>query len=78
MDNLGGVYLVLLVGSAVATIYGFIDWLYNVYKRSKRYHVSFKHQLKEDFRIVMNFSTNTRPSMDLISIYSGNNSVNGS
>ncbi|KAL5284003.1 GRIK3 family protein [Megaselia abdita] len=78
MDNLGGVYFVLLVGSVVATIYGFIDWLYNVYRRSKRYHVSFKEQLKEDFRVVMNFSANTRPSMDLISMYSRNNSPDGS
>lgn len=75
MPNLGGVYFVLLMGSIIATIYGVLEWLYNVHKKSKKYNVSFSEELKEEFRVVVDFSTATRAAKDMISMYSRNNSL---
>lgn len=34
MDNLGGVYLVLVVGCSVAIAYGILEWLFFVYRKA--------------------------------------------
>uniref|UniRef100_W8B651 Uncharacterized protein n=1 Tax=Ceratitis capitata TaxID=7213 RepID=W8B651_CERCA len=59
--NLGGVYFVLFVGSIFASIYGFVEWICHVYGTARRNKVSFKTELIEEFRFVMQCSGNTRP-----------------
>ncbi|XP_017466908.1 PREDICTED: glutamate receptor ionotropic, kainate 2 isoform X2 [Rhagoletis zephyria] len=59
--NLGGVYFVLFVGSIFASIYGLLEWICYVYGTARRNKVSFKTELIEEFRFVMQCSGNTRP-----------------
>lgn len=40
MDNLGGVFFVLMVGSLFATFVGFIEWIAIIYKRARQFKVS--------------------------------------
>lgn len=72
MDNLGGVYFVLAVGSVFATFYGLLEWLYHIFKRARRNRVSFMKKLKDEYKVITSFSTATRPSDDMISVYSSN------
>lgn len=43
MDNLAGVFLVLLVGSCCALLYGAISWVLFTIKKARHYHVSYHH-----------------------------------
>lgn len=39
LKNVGGVFYVLCVGSAFATLYGLLEWLFNIYLRSREFKV---------------------------------------
>lgn len=39
MENLNGVFYVLLVGSAFASLYGIVEWMIIIFLRAKRQNV---------------------------------------
>lgn len=41
MDNLAGVFIVLLVGSCGAILYGIVSWALFTVKKARHYNVSF-------------------------------------
>lgn len=75
MPHLGGVYLVLLVGSSIAGVCGLLDWLFFVFKKARHFKVRFMDALKEEFQIVIDFSNNTKIVSNTGSIYSKNSSL---
>ncbi|XP_055907858.1 glutamate receptor ionotropic, kainate 2-like [Eupeodes corollae] len=74
MPNLGGVYFVLLVGSLVAVACGILDWLFFVFRKARHYQVPFSEALVEEFKIVVDFSSDTKVVHSTGSIYSRNSS----
>ncbi|XP_055383679.1 glutamate receptor ionotropic, kainate 2-like [Condylostylus longicornis] len=76
MDNLGGVYFVLSIGSIIALFYGLVDWTVAVFRQSRKAHVPFKQEFKEEFKFVSqlnNFTKTVKPTT--ASSYSRNSSV---
>ncbi|XP_053945127.1 glutamate receptor ionotropic, kainate 2 isoform X1 [Anastrepha ludens] len=61
LSNLGGVYLVLIVGSCFGVLVAILEMVLGVKERSDENKVSFKTELIEEFRFVMQCSGNTRP-----------------
>nr|AKI28993.1 ionotropic receptor CG5621 [Bactrocera dorsalis] len=61
LSNLGGVYLVSIVGSCFGVLVAFLEMVLGVKERSDENKVSFKTELIEEFRFVMQCSGNTRP-----------------
>ncbi|XP_037948866.1 glutamate receptor ionotropic, kainate 2-like isoform X1 [Teleopsis dalmanni] len=59
--NLGGVYLVLVVGSALASVYGILEWLWSVYSTARSNKVSFKAELMDEIRFILRCSVNEKP-----------------
>ncbi|CAD7092220.1 unnamed protein product [Hermetia illucens] len=60
MANLGGVYFVLIVGSVLASVYGVIEWIYIIFRRSRAYSVPFKEELMDELKFVLKCSGNTK------------------
>ncbi|XP_055851575.1 glutamate receptor ionotropic, kainate 2-like [Episyrphus balteatus] len=75
MPNLGGVYLVLLIGTSVAAACGLLDWLLFVFRKARHYKVRFWDAFREEFLIVIDFSNNTKIVCSTGSIYSKNSSL---
>lgn len=42
MENLSGIYLVLIIGSILAFVFSFLYWCLFVYKKAKFYEVNNK------------------------------------
>ncbi|XP_073816653.1 glutamate receptor ionotropic, kainate 2-like [Musca autumnalis] len=70
MENLGGIYIVLIVGSGMAMIHGIISWICFVIKKARSHKVSLKAAFKEEFKFVLEFTTYTRDLKTSNSIYS--------
>lgn len=43
MDNMYGVFIVLMIGSAAASLFGFVEWLLIMYFKAKKYKVRHAH-----------------------------------
>ncbi|EDW96161.1 uncharacterized protein Dyak_GE25051 [Drosophila yakuba] len=70
VDNLSGIYVVLIIGSIISMIISILCWCFFVYKKAKNYAVPFCDALAEEFKIVIRFSENERPLKSAQSIYS--------
>ncbi|XP_067619829.1 glutamate receptor ionotropic, kainate 2-like isoform X8 [Eurosta solidaginis] len=70
LSNLGGVYLVLGVGSGLSLIYGVVMWFIYVARKARYYEVPFKAALIEEFRIAIDFGSNERLLKTVQSVYS--------
>lgn len=70
MDNLAGVFLVLLVGSACALFYGVISWVLFTINKARHYRVPLKEALKEEFEFLIDFNNYIRVLKSSASIYS--------
>ncbi|EDW49637.1 GM23173 [Drosophila sechellia] len=70
VDNLSGIYVVLVIGSIISIIISILCWCYFVYKKARNYEVPFCDALAEEFRIVIRFSENERLLKSAQSIYS--------
>uniref|UniRef100_A0A6P7GKP7 Glutamate receptor ionotropic, kainate 3-like isoform X3 n=1 Tax=Diabrotica virgifera virgifera TaxID=50390 RepID=A0A6P7GKP7_DIAVI len=60
LQNVGGVFLVLFVGSIMATIGSMIELTLYIYRKSKRDNISFKAEFKKEMRFFIQFKQNTR------------------
>ncbi|XP_030369659.1 glutamate receptor ionotropic, kainate 2 isoform X2 [Scaptodrosophila lebanonensis] len=58
--NLGGVFLVLIVGSCFASVYGLINCLLSIYAVARSNKVDFKAELIDELRFIMQCSGNTK------------------
>ncbi|KAL9893323.1 glutamate receptor ionotropic, kainate 2-like isoform 2-T2 [Glossina fuscipes fuscipes] len=70
MENLEGIYVVLLVGSGLALLHGIISWICFVIRKASNHKVSLKDAFTEEFKFVIDFSTYTRELKTSASIYS--------
>ncbi|KAH8310302.1 hypothetical protein KR044_000643, partial [Drosophila immigrans] len=70
MENLSGIYLVLIVGSIFSFVFSFFYWCLFVYKKAKFYEVPFCDALSEEFKIVISFAENERALKSAQSVYS--------
>ncbi|KAL7729989.1 hypothetical protein ACLKA6_009287 [Drosophila palustris] len=70
MENLSGIYAVLVVGSCLAFVLSFVYWCLFVYRKAKFYEVPFCDALSEEFKIVISFSENERALKSAQSVYS--------
>ncbi|XP_017856487.1 PREDICTED: glutamate receptor ionotropic, kainate 2 isoform X3 [Drosophila arizonae] len=58
--NLGGVYLVMFVGSCFASIYGLINCVLSSYWTARENKVNFKDELLDELRFIIQCSGNTK------------------
>ncbi|KAH8278398.1 hypothetical protein KR018_002389 [Drosophila ironensis] len=70
MDNLNGIYVVLVIGSVISIIVSVLCWCFFVYTKAKFYAVPFCDALSEEFKFVIRFSENERVLKSAQSIYS--------
>ncbi|XP_065364329.1 glutamate receptor ionotropic, kainate 2 isoform X2 [Calliphora vicina] len=61
MANVGGIYVVLLMGCITATCFGILEWISHIYATARHYKVPFKAELMDELRFVMKFSDTTKP-----------------
>ncbi|XP_037036365.1 glutamate receptor ionotropic, kainate 3-like isoform X2 [Bradysia coprophila] len=60
MDNMKGVFYVLLTGSAFASLYAVIEWLIIILLHAKRDNVPFKQELMDEMKFIIKCSGNTK------------------
>ncbi|XP_011185912.1 glutamate receptor ionotropic, kainate 2 isoform X1 [Zeugodacus cucurbitae] len=70
LKSLGGVYLVLGVGSGLSLIYGLIMWCIYVARKANYYEVPFGAAFLEELRIAINVANNERILKSAQSVYS--------
>ncbi|XP_036341412.1 glutamate receptor ionotropic, kainate 2-like [Rhagoletis pomonella] len=70
LSNLGGVYLVLGVGSGISLVYGVIMWCIHVARKASYYEAPFIAAFWEECRIAVDFSNNERLLKTPQSVYS--------
>ncbi|KAH8409836.1 hypothetical protein KR222_009343, partial [Zaprionus bogoriensis] len=70
LENLSGIYAVLIVGSVLAFICSFLYWCLFVFRKAKFYEVPFCDALAEEFKIVISFAENERALKSAQSVYS--------
>uniref|UniRef100_A0A1I8QEN6 Uncharacterized protein n=1 Tax=Stomoxys calcitrans TaxID=35570 RepID=A0A1I8QEN6_STOCA len=70
LENLGGIYIVLIVGSVMAMIHGIISWMGFVYRKAKSHKVGLKVAFKEELKFVLEFTTYNRDLKSANSVYS--------
>ncbi|XP_023035438.1 glutamate receptor ionotropic, kainate 2 isoform X3 [Drosophila willistoni] len=58
--NLGGVYLVMFVGSCFASVYGLINCVLSTYWSARENKVNFKDELLDELRFILRCSGNTK------------------
>ncbi|XP_034487556.1 glutamate receptor ionotropic, kainate 2 isoform X2 [Drosophila innubila] len=58
--NLGGVYLVMFVGSCFASVYGLINCLISILWTARENKVNFKDELLDELRFIIQCSGNTK------------------
>ncbi|XP_063982898.1 glutamate receptor ionotropic, kainate 2-like [Diachasmimorpha longicaudata] len=61
LDNVGGVFLVLVVGIAVSFVLSILEMLYDVICTSFREKVSFKQEIIEELKFILKFKGNVKP-----------------
>nr|XP_017102043.2 glutamate receptor ionotropic, kainate 2 [Drosophila bipectinata] len=70
IDNLSGIYAVLIVGTIFSIVVSVLCWCFFVFKKARFYAVPFCGALAEEFKIVIRFSENERVLKSAQSIYS--------
>ncbi|XP_067619820.1 glutamate receptor ionotropic, kainate 2-like isoform X2 [Eurosta solidaginis] len=70
MENLMGIYIVLLVGSALAFIYGLVSWILYIIAKAKHYQVPVGDAFLEELKFALDFNSHTRVLKSTASIYS--------
>ncbi|XP_053947504.1 glutamate receptor ionotropic, kainate 2 isoform X2 [Anastrepha ludens] len=70
MENLMGIYIVLVVGSVLAFIYGIVSWIIYIIAKAKHYQVPMKEAFLEELKFALDFSSHTRILKSTASIYS--------
>ncbi|KAG4072084.1 hypothetical protein HA402_015583 [Bradysia odoriphaga] len=60
MDNMKGVFYVLLTGSAFASLYAVAEWLIIIFVHAKRDNVPFKQELMDEIKFIIKCSGNTK------------------
>lgn len=70
MENLSGIYLVLIFGSVLSFVLSFVYWCLFVFRKAKFYEVPFCDALAEEFKIVISFAENERALKSAQSVYS--------
>nr|XP_037875496.1 glutamate receptor ionotropic, kainate 2 isoform X2 [Bombyx mori] len=61
LANVGGVFIVLVVGSAMAAVCAFFEMLFDVWMICRRHKLPFLDELKAELRFILSFSGDTKP-----------------
>ena len=61
LQNVGGVFVVLVVGLCLACIIAIFEMLCNVYETSQRAKVSFRDELIEELKFIIRCHGSTKP-----------------
>ncbi|KPJ19820.1 Glutamate receptor, ionotropic kainate 2 [Papilio machaon] len=61
LANVGGVFIVLVAGSALAVVCAFIEMIFDVWMISRTHKVSFKDELIAELKFILSFSGDTKP-----------------
>ncbi|XP_068617321.1 glutamate receptor ionotropic, kainate 2-like [Battus philenor] len=61
LANVGGVFIVLVAGSAMAVVCAFVEMIFDVWIISHRNKVSFKDELIAELKFILSFSGDTKP-----------------
>ncbi|XP_026481358.1 glutamate receptor ionotropic, kainate 3-like [Ctenocephalides felis] len=61
LPNVGGVFAVLVLGSIGAFVVNVFEGLTDAMRRARKHNVSFKEEVKADFRFVLKCSGKTKP-----------------
>ncbi|XP_053947507.1 glutamate receptor ionotropic, kainate 2-like [Anastrepha ludens] len=70
LNNLGGVFLVLGVGSGLSLVYGIVMWCIHIARKARYYEVPFGAAFLEECRIAVDFANNERILKTAQSVYS--------
>lgn len=60
LQNVGGVFLVLFVGSILGVLGSLAEFSCYIYRRSKKEKISFKEEFKKEMRFIINFKQNVK------------------
>ncbi|CAG9865359.1 unnamed protein product [Phyllotreta striolata] len=60
LQNVGGVFLVLFVGSILGVFGSLAEFTYHIYRRTKREKVPFKEEFKKELKFLAQFKQNVR------------------
>ncbi|XP_013138195.1 PREDICTED: glutamate receptor ionotropic, kainate 2-like [Papilio polytes] len=61
LANVGGVFIVLVAGSALAVVCAFIEMIFDVWMISHTHKVSFREELIAELKFILSFSGDTKP-----------------
>lgn len=61
LPNVGGVFLVLVVGSIIGFLCTFLQLCYNVFMLSHKERLSFKEEFRKEIRFLFNFKQMVKP-----------------
>uniref|UniRef100_A0A4D5R939 Glutamate receptor ionotropic, kainate 2 n=1 Tax=Scolopendra viridis TaxID=118503 RepID=A0A4D5R939_SCOVI len=61
VENVGGVFVLLMAGMGLACIVGIIEFLWNTQKMSIEENNTFKEQLKKELMFIVNCNNTTKP-----------------
>lgn len=61
LQNVGGVFLVLAVGSIIGFLCTFLQLCYNVFMLSHKEKLSFREEFRKEIRFLFNFKRMVKP-----------------
>ncbi|CAH2047181.1 unnamed protein product, partial [Iphiclides podalirius] len=61
LANVGGVFIVLAAGSAMAVVCAFVEMIFDVWMISRKNKVSFKEEIIAELKFILSFSGDTKP-----------------
>lgn len=61
LQNVGGVFLVLAVGSIIGFLCTFFQLCYNVFMLSYKENLSFREEFRKEIRFLFNFKQMVKP-----------------
>ncbi|KAH9630498.1 hypothetical protein HF086_000711 [Spodoptera exigua] len=61
LANVGGVFIVLAVGSCMAVICAFVEMAFDVWMISRKMKISFREELLAEMKFILSFSGDTKP-----------------
>ncbi|XP_013173425.1 PREDICTED: glutamate receptor ionotropic, kainate 2-like [Papilio xuthus] len=61
LANVGGVFIVLVAGSALAVVCAFIEMIFDVWMISHTHKVPFREELIAELKFILSFSGDTKP-----------------
>uniref|UniRef100_A0A1I8NN53 Glutamate receptor ionotropic, kainate 2 n=1 Tax=Stomoxys calcitrans TaxID=35570 RepID=A0A1I8NN53_STOCA len=70
VNNLEGIYYVLIVGSGMSIVYGVTCWIFHVIKKAHSYEVSIRAAFWEEIKAVVDVTNNERVLKGAASVYS--------